>query len=181
MAILDLKAAHDTVPRDRLIKILQDRLSENLAKMIVHMLQPNIFETVEDRTETTATDDRGVPQGSPLSRVPYNVFMDTLAESIVQTSPEDGRPGSLFADDVILVSTTHSGLQALLNTVSEWPQSMDMTWSINKCHVLDRPHQKGQEPSAWPEESSREVLENPTWASHSQYKELDDTATLERV
>ena len=61
VAILDLKAVYYTVPRDKLIKILQDRLPGNLAKMIGYMLQPNIFETVGDPTGTIATGDRGVP------------------------------------------------------------------------------------------------------------------------
>ena len=100
VAILDLKETYDTVPRDKIIKVIEKSLPGNLAKMIVYMLQPNIFETV---------GDRGVPQDSPLSPALYNVFMDTSGERIVRTSLEDGRPGSLFAEDVILMSATHSG------------------------------------------------------------------------
>ena len=96
--------------------------------MIGYMLQPNIFETVGDPTRTKAEGDRGVPQGSPLSPALYNVFMDTFAERIMRVSTEDGKPGSLFADDVIL-SATHAGLQTLLDTATTWSRDMDMTWS----------------------------------------------------
>ena len=181
VAILDLKAAYDTVPRDKLIKIVQDRLPGNLAKMIGYMLQPNIFETVGDPTGTTAMGDRGVPQGSPLSPALYNVFMDTFAERIVQTSPEDGRPGNLFADDVILTSATHPGLQALLDTAGNWASDMDMTWSVKKCHILDGPQLQDQAPLRL----AGEILQKST---REQYlgisltvRGVDSTATLERV
>ena len=127
MVILDLKGAYDTVPRDKLIKIIERRLPGNLAKMIGYMLQPSIFQTVEDPTATIATGDKGVPQGFPLSTALRNVFMDTFAESMTQNSPEDGRLGNLFADDVILVSASHQGLQESLDAATEWAHIIDMT------------------------------------------------------
>ena len=87
--------------------------------MIGYILQPNIFQTVGDPMATIATGDRGVPQGSPLIPAPYNVFMDTFSESITRISSEDRIPGNLFADDVILVSATHQGLQAPLDTATK--------------------------------------------------------------
>ena len=134
------------MPIDKLIKIIEKRLPGNLAKMIGYMIQPNIFETVTDPTGTTAVGDRGVPEGSPLSPALYNVFMDTYAEEITRINTEDGRPGSLFADDVILVSATHQVLQALLNVATDWAHSTDMIWSTKKCHVLDGRHLEGQVP-----------------------------------
>ena len=53
--------------------------------------------------------------------------MDTFAESITRISPENGGLGNLLADDVILVSATHRGLQALLDTATEWAHTMETT------------------------------------------------------
>ena len=107
--------------------------------------------------------------------------MDTFAEGMVQTSYEDGRPGSLFADDVILVSATHSGLQALLNIASEWAQFIDMTWSVNKFHVLDGPHQKGQEPFRLAGGILQRSTREPYLSISLTVEGADDTATLERM
>ena len=181
VAILDLKAAYDTVPRDKLIKIIQQRLPGNLAKMIGYMLQPNIFETVGDPTATIATGDRGVPQGSPLSPALYNVFMDTFAESITRISPEDGRPGSLLADDFILASATHRGLQALLDTATKWAHTMDMTWSTKKCHVLEGPFLEGQAPFRLAGEVLHQSTREPYLGISLTVQGVDTTATLERV
>ena len=102
------------------MKLIQDRPPGNLEKMVGYTLQPNIFEIVGKPTKTTATGVRGVPQGSPLIPALYNFFMGTFAERKTQANHEDGRPGILFVDDVILMSATHSGLQKLLDIASTW-------------------------------------------------------------
>ena len=65
--------------------------------------------------------------------------MDTFAKSTTRIIPEDEIPGSLLAYDVILISATYQGLQAVLDTATESSHTMDMTWRIKKCHALDGP------------------------------------------
>ena len=39
-AVLDLKAAYDSVPRDKLIHMCDKKLPPNMVAMITHLLQP---------------------------------------------------------------------------------------------------------------------------------------------
>ena len=107
--------------------------------------------------------------------------MYTFAEQITRTSPEDGRPGSLFTYDVILVSATHRGLQALLDVATDWANSMDMTWSVKKCHVLDGSHLDGQAPFRLAGENLQKSTREPYLGFSLTVQGFDSTATLERV
>ncbi len=51
--------------------------------------------------------DRGVPQGSPLSRTLYNIFMDEFAERVA-AMPMDVSdvPAVRFPEDVMLAAIT---------------------------------------------------------------------------
>ena len=149
--------------------------------MIGYMLQPNIFQTVGDLPATITTGERGVPQGSALSPAFYNFFMDTFAESIARISPEDGKPGNLFAEDFILVSATHQGLRALLGTPTEQAHTMEMTWSIKKCHVLEGSFLEGQAPFRLADEVLHKSTREPYLGISLTLQGVDTTATLERV
>jgi len=136
IAVLDLKQAYPTVPRDKLLQLAKERLSENLYNQIEYFLQAMTFYTVGDETETTGQFERGVAQGSSLSPALYNLFMDTFAEKLLASDPELLFAIIMFADDVQLRSKTRQGLQKLLDAATAWAEENHMTWSITKCLVI---------------------------------------------
>lgn len=110
-AVLDLKAAYDRVPRDKLSDLLRARLPSNLHKQIVYFLGPSEARATGDNQDLPARITRGVPQGSPLSPAIFNIFMDTLAERVNALSSEnDAGRVTLFADDVKLRAKTREFL-----------------------------------------------------------------------
>ena len=66
-AVLDLKAAYDTVPRDKLMTRVKRHLDPDLTDMVALSLQPNTIVTKGDRTGYKGMVTRGVAQGSSLS------------------------------------------------------------------------------------------------------------------
>ena len=72
------------------------------------------------------------------------MYMDSFPVSIedslqfLQTSDPavDGDVG-VFADDVKLQASSAEVLQVLLDSSTAWASERGMTWSIQKCHVME--------------------------------------------
>jgi hypothetical protein len=78
---------------------------------------------------------RGVLQGSPLSPCLFNLFVDGLLEESNSGSPPI--PRSLFyADDGVLLASSSSEIQRLLDIVVRWSASHRTTLNVGKCGYL---------------------------------------------
>lgn len=179
-AILDLKAAYPSVPRDILIRELHRRVPSDLANQVEYFLQPTTFYTAGDPEKKEHTLERGVPQGSPLSPALYNLFMDTFPEQLLQCEQEASEPIIMFADDVQLRAKSRRGLQQLLDQAACWAQSMDMTWSIGKCSVI-RPSGPPDESLTLNGQSLNEKTEDEYLGISLDAKGVNDTTFLKRV
>ena len=133
-AVLDLKSAYDSVPRDILMRRVRRRLHPSTADMIALELQPMTIVTKGDASCSTAQISVGVPQGGKSSPPLYNVYMDSFAEHI--DSADLDVKVSMFADDVKLQAKCPQDLQRALDVSTEWARAHKMTWNVKKCHIL---------------------------------------------
>jgi len=134
-AVLDLKGAYASIPRHRLMDIIDKRIGPNLAAMASHFLTEEICHTIGDPTTTTVR--RGVAEGSPLSPTLFNLLMDTLATQILEKKTErDMIPVTLFADDTNLQTTTEPSMRTVMNTCDKWAEENQMTWAPQKSSIL---------------------------------------------
>jgi Reverse transcriptase (RNA-dependent DNA polymerase) len=82
---------------------------------------------------------RGLLQGSSLSPLLFNLFINSM---LVRIKRHPMVTGSLptnclaFADDVVLFSLTHHGMQALLDCCQNWAEAVGMKFAPEKCVVL---------------------------------------------
>lgn len=152
-AILDLKGAYDSVPRKRLMDIVKQRLPKKLHGTIAMTLRPLKITTKDDKTNTTATITKGVPQGSPLSPTLFNIYMDSLPERLKKEMEEEvttqlGKPwsASLFADDVKLQAESPKIMKKLLLAADDWANVNSMKWAPHKCTIVQPSHTQSGEP-----------------------------------
>ena len=139
VACLDLKAAYDSVPRRRLMRRLQRVLPANLCRMITHTLQPSSIVTRGSVSSIRGLLHSGVQQGSPLSPMLFNVYIDSLAEDITALSKFNAsRAAILYADDVLLFARSRLELQRLLDIATNWANVNGMSWNTKKSYILTR-------------------------------------------
>jgi len=138
VAILDLKGAYGSIPRHRLIDLIDQRIPPNLAAMATAFLTEETCYTIGN-PENTVSIRRGVPEGSPLSPTLFNLVMDTLSAQIQQENPDPTIiPNIMFADDVNLMAIQSKHMQSLLDTCTDWSIANDMTWAPPKSSIVSR-------------------------------------------
>ena len=103
---------------------------------------------------------RGVKQGCPMSPLYFNFCIDILLRWLEEENKEDGVYfeennegkgtkgysfiGQAYADDVILMSPTHEGMENILRTVDEFCRWSKMKLAPQKCHCIHYAFEKGE-------------------------------------
>ncbi|KAE8615256.1 hypothetical protein XENTR_v10008456 [Xenopus tropicalis] len=133
---LDFAKAFDTVPHRRLmIKLRNIGLEHNICNWIENWLKDRVQRVVVNGTFSNWTSVvSGVPQGSVLGPLLFNLFINDLEvgiDSIV----------SIFADDTKLCKTISSmqdaaALQSDLTKLDNWAANWKMRFNVDKCKVM---------------------------------------------
>jgi hypothetical protein len=142
-ALMDMKAAYDTVPRARLWSKLKIQFGIKLK--VIQILQA-LFDgnesilCVKGRHSDPIPNKRELLQGSALSPILFNFFINDLVRKCEQLKGvlTYGQKTSIlaFADDVALVANSPLDLQKSVNTAQEWAISNGMTFSVPNCMYL---------------------------------------------
>ncbi len=134
---LDIKGAYDRVPHCRLMTVLK---AKGLGKRDLSIVSAMMIENVTSIIVSNGVaypqpveKKRGLFQGSILSPLLFNLFIDPLARQL-EVLDKDGVSASLlFADDIKIASKTHEEHQRLLNLCGDWANQNGMHFGINKC------------------------------------------------
>ena len=139
-AFMDLEAAYDTVPRGLLWNKLQTRYG--LPAVLVDTLKV-LFDdnssilVVKGKRSEPIPNTRGLLQGSSLSPILFNFFIDDLIgelESLPGVKTYGKKVSALaFADDVAIVAANHAALQLGINAAEKWSIDNGMKFNRTKC------------------------------------------------
>lgn len=136
---LDLKSAFDRVPHSKLLDKLKTRGCGNRVISLAYSLmmhQCQSILTINGETFPTSIQRKcGVFQGSILSPFFFNVFIDSLAESL-NTMVDLRFLALLFADDVVIKARTRAAAQMAVDICWHWAKTHGMAWNIAKCGVM---------------------------------------------
>ncbi len=129
---LDLQNAYDKVEFGHMLSILEQRQIPSMLRKIFYSLMfkhPTSFVMINGKRNISPIKRQcGLFQGSVLSPMLFNLFIDTLATRIPQML--------LYADDVVLKCQSASEAQELLIICEKWALTYDMKWNIAKCGVV---------------------------------------------
>jgi RNA-directed DNA polymerase len=125
----DLKGYFDTIPKDRLMEIVQQKISDRrLLGLIQQYLDQGIMEGLR-----TWTPEAGVPQGAVLSPVLANAYLNPLDHHMAAQGFQMVR----YADDFVILCRTQQEAEAALTEVRQWVLQAGLTLHPEKTHIVD--------------------------------------------
>lgn len=139
-AFLDISAAYDNVDLYILRnKLLDLNIPHTLVNFVINMLlERSIHINVDNSTTISRTTWKGLPQGSVLSPLLYNVYTHDLESSVKTTNIEVLQ----YADDLLIYSTGHSidslsiSLTKSLKCLQLWLDNNNLNLSVSKSSVI---------------------------------------------
>ncbi len=125
----DLKSYFDTIPKDRLLKLIQEHISDSrMLKLIKMFLDQNILEELREWTPIA-----GVPQGAVLSPVLSNLYLNPLDHEMADAGFEMVR----YADDFVVLCRSQFEAEVALQVISEWVEQAGLTLHPTKTKIVD--------------------------------------------
>ena len=146
VAFIDYKKAFDTVNREVLWEIMKEEgISTKVIKM-VKAIYEKVFSRVRfgNKYSEEINCPLGVKQGCLLSPLLFSILINKVAEKIT----EKGRAGYqfivggkeifslLFADDIVLISQTPSGLQNQINSLKTASEELGLEVNLTKTKTM---------------------------------------------
>jgi RNA-directed DNA polymerase len=126
----DLKACFDTIPKDRLMSRVEERIADSrLLTLIRSYLDQGVMEelTMHEPTE------RGTPQGAVISPLLANIYLDPLDHHLAACGVEMVR----YADDFVLLCRSEDEAKTALARVQTWMAENGLTLHPEKTRIVD--------------------------------------------
>lgn len=132
----DFSKAFDTVDHDRLIsKLSEIGLDDSVVKWIgSYLSERTVFVTFNGEKSSSFTPNSGVPQGSVLGPLLFNIFINDLGDKILNCF-------LLFADDLkifakIVSPSSVISLQNDIDYVFKWSTLNNLKLNVDKCQIM---------------------------------------------
>jgi RNA-directed DNA polymerase len=125
----DLRSYFDTIPRDRLLALLQQKISDSaVIRLIKKYLDQQIMSEMR-----TWTPEAGVPQGAVLSPLLSNIYLNPLDHLMEALGFRMVR----YADDFIILCKSQEEAEAALSEVQKWVVAAGLSLHPDKTHIVD--------------------------------------------
>lgn len=125
----DLKGYFDTIPKDRLLALVQEHISDSrMLHLIKLFLDQNILEELREWTPVA-----GVPQGAVLSPVMSNLYLNPLDHQMADNGFEMVR----YADDFVVLCRSQSEAETALQMITAWVETAGLTLHPTKTKIVD--------------------------------------------
>jgi RNA-directed DNA polymerase len=125
----DLKSYFDTIPHDRLMTRLKERIADGrVLSLIESFLKAGILDGL-----TEWTPEAGAPQGAVLSPLLSNVYLNPLDHFVAQAGFRMVR----YADDFVILCRTPAEAQRALELVRQWTAENGLTLHPTKTKIVD--------------------------------------------
>jgi RNA-directed DNA polymerase len=125
----DLKAYFDTIPHERLMMRVEERISDGrMLDLLRGWLTADILQDLNRWTPT-----EGSPQGAVISPLLANIYLDPLDRLMA----EHGYPMVRYADDFVILTRSRAEAEAALAMVKAWVASNGLTLHPDKTRIAN--------------------------------------------
>ena len=150
---VDFKKAFDSVNHKALFhKLERNNINGNFLNLLKNIYKhSNCAVKLNNKLTQFFNYERGVIQGNPLSPTLFNIYVNDLITKIEETNNDpvtlDGiKPIStlMYADDLIIMSTSKTGLQNSLNALYSYTinWNLEINYKKTKCMTFSKGNQK---------------------------------------
>jgi RNA-directed DNA polymerase len=125
----DLKSYFDTIPHERLMMRVEERISDGrILDLLRGWLRADILQDLNRWTPT-----EGSPQGAVISPLLANIYLDPLDRLMA----EHGYPMVRYADDFVVLTQSHAEAEAALAMVKAWVAANGLTLHPDKTRIAN--------------------------------------------
>lgn len=126
----DLKSYFDTIPHERLLALVQERVADGRVLALVEsFLRAGVLEESKGWQPT----ERGTPQGGVISPLLANLYLNPLDHQMAKAGWEMVR----YADDFVILCRSEAEAHAALDAVRHWVNQAGLTLHPDKTRVVD--------------------------------------------
>jgi RNA-directed DNA polymerase len=125
----DLKSYFDTIPHDRLMDLVRQRVADGKVLALVSaFLNQSVLEELREWKPT-----EGTPQGAVISPLLANLYLHPL-DLLMR---EAGHQMTRYADDFVILCRTAEEAQRALELVQRWTGEVGLTLHPEKTRLVD--------------------------------------------
>jgi len=133
---VDLKSYFDTIPQDRLLALVRERVADGRVLALVEaFLRAGVMEEAKGWRPT----EEGTPQGGVISPLLANIYLNPLDHQMEQA----GWAMVRYADDFVILCRSEAEGCAALAAVAAWVQEAGLTLHPEKTRVVDATQRGG--------------------------------------
>lgn len=126
----DLKSYFDTIPHDRLMALVKERIADGRVLALVESyLHAGVLEALQGWQPT----GRGTPQGAVISPLLANLYLNPLDHLMEKT----GWAMVRYADDFVILCRTEAEAHTALAQVRVWVAEAGLTLHPTKTRIVD--------------------------------------------
>jgi len=150
----DLKSYFDTIPQDRLIERVEEKVSDG---RVIGLIEQYLAQQVMDSGKSW-TPEAGTPQGAVLSPMLSNIYLDPLDRAMAAAGIEMVR----YADDFVILCRSQREAEQALEQVRQWTVAAGLLLHPVKTRIVDATQPGGfdflgyhfERGKKWPREKS---------------------------
>lgn len=125
----DLKSYFDTIPKDRLMDRIRERVSDSgVLRLLESFLEQGVMDGLREWTPTM-----GTPQGAVVSPLLANVYLNPLDHLLA----ENGFAMVRYADDFVILCRSRDDADRALELVKRWVVENGLTLHPTKTKIVD--------------------------------------------
>lgn len=126
----DLKSYFDTIPHDRLMGLVGERVVDGpVLRLLEQILQAGVMETLRQWKST----DCGTPQGAVISPLLANLYLNPLDHEVARRGWEMVR----YADDFVVLCGSRIEAERVLEYLRTWTAQAGLTLHPTKTRIVN--------------------------------------------
>jgi len=126
----DLKSYFDTIPHERLLALVKERVAD---ARVLALVESFLWAGVLEEAKSWQPTERGTPQGGVISPLLANLYLDPLDHQMAAAGWAMGR----YADDFVILCRSEAEAQNTLERVRQWVSEAGLTLHPEKTRVVD--------------------------------------------